>query len=171
MKTNTKGALLLWVTIVFISTTLIVSGILLIRDFNTTAYADSENEISNIRVTTKIPRVVVEQKEVEVPVEKEVEVYNFPFVVEELGVYTAQGVTLKTLPQRVYSKMKANEQVTVFASTNVVPEGTLVWIQNVGIRQVQSLNTDSTNFFIYFDNEENANEFGTQEVLVFKVME
>ena len=172
MKLRNKSVLVIWITIVMFSTFMMVSGIILARESSVDVFADDVDfESVKVAIVTKTPKIEIVKREVEIVVDKEVEFYNFPFVTEDLGVYTAQGVVSSTMPQKVYPRMRSNAEVTIFASKNVIPEGTLLWVENVGIRQVQSLETDSPNLFVYFDSEESANSFGTQEVQVFKVLE
>ena len=47
----------------------------------------------------------------------------------------------------------------------------MIWIEGIGIRQVQTVMTNENKLFVYFDSEEKANNFGEKEVRIFKVLE
>jgi 3D (Asp-Asp-Asp) domain-containing protein len=113
--------------------------------------------------------VIEKEVEIEVPIEKEV--YKFPFKTEDLGTRMAKGVCNETMPTKEYRNMRSNEDVTVFANENTFSEGTLIWIEGVGIRQVQTVMTNENKLFVYFDSSDKANNFGEKEVRVFKVVE
>ena len=82
-----------------------------------------------------------------------------------------KGVCNSCMPKREYSNMLGKENVTVFASENVLPEGTLIWVEGVGIRQVQTVYSSYNGIFIYFDNHSKAENFGEKEALVFEILE
>ena len=83
-----------------------------------------------------LPNLSVVEREEEVIIEKKVEVLDFPFEVVDKGVMTVKGSCSDCLPNKEYPKMRSKEVITAFASKDVLPEGTLVWIENVGIRQI-----------------------------------
>ena len=67
--------------------------------------------------------------------------------------------------------MRSNEKVTAFASKKVLPEGTLIWIDGVGIRQVQSLSGNYDGIYVFYNSHSQAENLGKQELRVFEVLE
>lgn len=118
-----------------------------------------------------LPSVTVIEREEEVIVEKVVDVYSFPFEMEERGTYRVKGACKCCLPTKEYKKMQGKEGVTVFASANVIPEGSLIWVENVGIYQVQTVYTDYTGIFVFFDSHAEVEAFGERELKVFNILE
>lgn len=118
-----------------------------------------------------LPSVTVIEREEEVIVEKVVDVYSFPFETRELGTYKVKGACKDCLPSKEYKKMQGKEGVTVFASANVIPEGSLIWVENVGIFQVQTVYTDYTGIFVYFSSHSEAETFGEKDLKVFEILE
>jgi 3D (Asp-Asp-Asp) domain-containing protein len=118
-----------------------------------------------------LPNLSVVEREEEVIVEKKVEVLEFPFETVDKGVMTVKGCCADCLPNKEYPKMRSKEVITAFASKDVLPEGTLVWIENVGIRQIQSLENGHKGVYIFYDSHSEAENFGSQELKIFEIVE
>lgn len=171
MRIKFLNVLFLWITLIILFCVLFLTGYYLINvsvnaDAVDISYCSAEVRMaamSNISVIEK-------EKIIEVP--KETEVYTFPFDVAFVGELDVKGVTNDYLQNvKEYPLMRSNEQVTVFADKSVIPEGTLVWIENVGVRQVQSMNSGQSGIFIYFDDLSDAENFGTQTLKVYEILE
>lgn len=168
MRMSFKTIFKLWVGITLCLTALFIFC------FNSIYIGASEKNIKECAVEENmvgLPNIEVIEKEVEIEVPKEKKVYKFPFKTEDLGMKMAKGVCSSTMPSKEYPNMKSNEDVTVFANENTFPEGTLIWIEGIGIRQVQTVMTNENKVFVYFSSEEKANNFGEKEVRIFKVLE
>ena len=158
MRVKQKNLIMLW--IVF---SLLLLIAFLCVEYKMGVLADELNIQENAVEASMVslPKVkVIETEEVEivtipkeVEVEKEVVRYELPFENEYLGASD------KTLPTKEYPRMKSNESITAFASENVFPEGTLVWSEGVGIRQIQTIYTDSNAIYVYFSSQSKADSF------------
>ena len=167
MRMKFQTLIKLWVIITLILTAICVFAVYSINAADIKDVAECQVEVGMVG----LPSVTVIEKEKEVIIEKEELVYEFPFETKDLGTYAVKGSCEKCLPQKEYSKMRAKSKVTVFASENVLPEGTLVWIENVGIRQVQTVYSEYNGIFVYFDSHNDEENFGEQELRVFEILE
>ena len=118
-----------------------------------------------------LPEISVVEIEEEIIVEKPIVTYDFPFEMAEKGIYLVKGVCNDCLPQREYKLQEGFEGVTVFASDKVIPEGALIWLEGIGIRQVQTVYTDYEGILVFFDNHEDAKAFEEKSVLVYDILE
>ena len=145
-----------------------------------------ESEISDVEVDVESNLEVIKSNSVEyvereviktVEVEKQIEIvedvitYSFPFDTTYLGDYTVIGAVSDTLPQKEYPYMRSSESITAFARDDVIPEGTLVWIENVGIRQIQTVYGETDTVYVFFDSQDNATRFGIQELKIYQINE
>ena len=178
MKTEIKRIFVLWVfAVIFVSVIVTIGAVIVKNNFvSVNAEPPKDTEIEVVVVQKSItevednfvsPRVEKIIKEVEYLIDKEVEVLKFPFEVEDLGTYTIKYVNSNTLPKKLYPNMRAKEGVTVFASSSVMPEGTLLWIENVGIRRVQTVYSEENVIFVYSETE----NFEETNAKVYKIME
>ena len=125
-----------------------------------------EVEMANISTNMSVV-----EKEKEIIVEKVVHKYEFPFETVDKGTMIVKGICKDCSPQKEYSRMRSKNGITVFASKDVLPEGTLIWIDTVGIRQVQSLVGGYDGIYVYYDTHAEAEKLGVQELRVFEVIE
>lgn len=168
VRMKKKNVLRLWVGFTILLTVICITSVFsMVKQvtFPDVAECKVESEMSGL------PMVNIVEVEKEIIVEKPVDVYNFPFEVEEKGTYKVKGICDDCIPKKEYSKLRGKEEVTVFASSNVMPEGTLLWIEGVGIRQVQTVYSDFDGIYIFFGSHSKAESFGEKEALVFKVLE
>lgn len=182
MKFKVKELFIIWVCSVLFISIISISSVIVIRKSLVEVSADAPKEteveavikqksISEVENMLSVPRVEKGLKEVEYTTDKEIEKLKFPFETLDKGIYKVKGVYSKTLPQRLYSGMKAKSNITVFASKNVMPEGTLLWIEGIGIRQVQTVYSDDNVIYVYFDTEQLATDFGEKDVRVYEITE
>lgn len=168
MKMRRKNVIKLWVIFtIFLTVICITSVFSLVKQVTFPDVADCKVEVGMVG----LPEVNVIEVEKEVIVEKPVDVYNFPFEVKEQGTYLVKGICKDCMPKREYSGLDGKSEVTVFASSNVFSEGKLLWIDGVGIRQVQTVYSDYNGVYIYFDNHSKAEAFGEKESLIFEIVE
>lgn len=118
-----------------------------------------------------LPNVKIVEKEVEVVKNVEVVNYEFPFEVGEEKIVKTKGVCNCCLPTRKYPNMRSNANVTVFASNDLYKEGTLLWVEGIGIRQVQPLVNSSDTLYISFENHTDVENYGNKSVKVFEIKE
>ncbi len=136
------------------------------------ALVDTEVESVKVENSLSIPREVITNYEreklveVEKIVEVEKEVYTFPFDAVDKGVYTVKSVSLSELPERVYGNQHTNGEIVVYASSSIFAEGTLLWIDGIGIRQVQALSGSNDSIYIVGDG---VIDYGNYEMKVFEV--
>lgn len=168
MKIKCKNLLKLWILFtVFLTIICITSVFSLVKQVTFPDVSECAVEARMVG----LPEENIVEVEKEVIIEKPVDVYQFPFEVKKKGTYLVKGVCDTCMPAREYSNMLGKENVTVFASENVLPEGTLIWVEGVGIRQVQTVYSSYNGIFIYFDNHSKAENFGEKEALVFEILE
>ena len=118
-----------------------------------------------------LPNMSIVEKEEEVIIEKVVPKYEFPFEVADLGTMKVIGCCSDCIPTKEYVNMRSNEKVTAFASKKVLPEGTLIWIDGVGIRQIQSLSGNYDGIYVFYNSHSQAENLGEQELRIFEVLE
>ena len=168
MKIKMKNLAKIWLIFTIILTVSCIWGV-----FSINVLGDNLNvEECQVEVEMAgLPTLSVVEREEEVVIEKKVEVYKFPFETIDKGTMTVTGCCSDCIPNKEYSKMRSNETITAFASKNVFPEGTLVWIEDVGIRQIQSLENGLNGVYVFFDNHSEAEKFSSQELQIFEVVE
>lgn len=168
MKIKVKTLFVVWFIFTLSLTFCLISG------FYQVKVMSSKLDVPECKVETELvglANVSVIEKEQIIEVEKENIIYDFPFDCENLGEFSVIGCVADTLPVKTYSNMKSVEGVTVYANKEVLPEGSLIWIENVGIRQVQSLNGSVQGIYLYFDDLVEANDFGTQNINIYQINE
>ena len=168
MKIKVKNLTKIWLLFTAILTCLCIWSI-----FQVNILGDNLN-IEECQVEVQmagLPNLSVVEREEEVIIEKKKEILEFPFNTVDKGVMTVKGCCSDCLPNKEYPKMRSKETITAFASKNVLPEGTLIWIENVGIRQIQSLENGHDGIYIFYDNHSEAEKFGSQELKIFEVVE
>lgn len=168
MKIKMKNLLKLW--IIF---TVILTSVCIYSVFSLISARDSM-DVQECAVEQRIvglPNVTVVEKEKEIIIEKPIYNYEFPFETEELGTYSVKAACSDCLDNKEYPNMKGRSDVTVFASSDVFAEGTLLYIQDVGIRQVQTIYTDYKGIVVYMDKHSDVDAFSEKELRVFKVLE
>lgn len=168
MRIKIKNLFIGWSIVTLCLTFCFISGIYQIKVMS------FEIDIPECKVETELvgmPNVSVIEKEKIIEVEKENIVYNFPFDCEELGNFSVVGCVADTLPTKVYSNMRSVDGITVYASKDVLPEGSLIWIENIGIRQVQSLTNSFQDIYLYFDDITEATAFGVQDIAIYQINE
>ena len=168
MKIKLSNLVKLWVIFTLFISFILIYGIYQIKIMGEGMEVQEclvENQIVGL------PSISVIEKEEKVIVEKENVIYDFPFEVQDLGNKMVVGSCVDCLPMKVYKNMRSNSEITAFASNNVLPEGTLVWIDGVGLRQIQGIQTASNNIYIFFNSHSEAKTFGEKTVRVFKVLE
>lgn len=137
----------------------------------------TENEVIN----EPTAKNVVQENTIIVPVinEKvvtvEKEVIDSPIPLKRVGVFTVKGYCDCSICKPVKNNPRAireTEGVNVVADLSIIPEGTMLWIEGVGIRQVQpsSRVTKGNNIIVYFDKHEDALKFGINEKIIYKIM-
>ena len=168
MKIKLKNLMKMWLLFTFVLTCVSIWSV-----FQVNVLGDNLN-VEECQVEVKmagLPNLSVVEREEEVIIEKKVEVLEFPFEVVDKGVMTVKGSCSDCLPNKEYPRMCSKEAITAFASKDVLPEGTLVWIENVGIRQIQSLENGHNGIYIFYDNHSEAEKFGSQELKIYEVVE
>lgn len=174
MKMKVRNYLICWAVLTAILAFVIISGIIDIHRINK-KFEMAQNNVESQMVG--LPVVSVIEKEEIVEIEKEVEVqvekviYKLPFETESLGEFQVIGSCSDCLPSKYYPRMRSRSDITVFASQNTIPEGTLVYIDGVGIRQVQRLSESHSGVYVYFDSHEEAVNFGEQTIEVLKILD
>lgn len=135
----------------------------------------------NEQVNEPTAKNVVQENTVIVPVinEKivtvEKEVIDSPIPLKRVGVFTVKGYCDCSICKPVKNNPRAireTEGINVVADLKIIPEGTMLWIDGVGIRQVQpsSRVTKGNNIIVYFDKHEDAVKFGINDKIVYKIM-
>lgn len=168
MKIKLKNLLRLWIIFTFIFTSFsiyCVYGLIAVNQARDVAECAVEQRIAGL------PTITVIEKEKEIVIEKPIYTYEFPFETEDLGTYSVKAACSDCLESREYSNMAGHSDITVFASSSVFPEGTLLWIEDVGIRQVQSIYTDYAGIVVYKDSHFDVDAFSEKKLRVFKVLE
>lgn len=131
----------------------------------------NELEAENVVQAKTIIVPVINEKVVTV----EKEVIDSPFPLKRVGTFSVKGYC----SCKVCKPLKANprgiretEGISVIADLSIIPEGTMIWIDGVGIRQVQpsSRVTKGYNVIVYFNNHADALKFGINDKVVYKVM-
>lgn len=127
------------------------------------------DEVSEPKETIVVP--IIEEKVVEV----EKEVIKSPFPLKRIGEFRLKGYCNcdKCKPNKANPRsIRESEGVNVVADPKIIPEGTMVWVDGVGIRQVQpsSRTTQGENIIVYFDNHDDVIEFGESFKVVYKIM-
>ena len=168
MKIKLKNLFRLWIVFTVILTSLSIYCVYGLISANKSIDVE---ECAVEQGIAGLPSITVIEKEKEIIVEKPVYIYDFPFETEDLGTYNVKAACSDCLGSQKYPKMAGNSEITVFASENVFAEGTLLWIEDVGIRQVQTIYTDYTGIVVYMDNHSEVDAFSEKEVRVFKVLE
>lgn len=166
MKIKLKNILLCW--IFFVS---ILSFIFIIGLYN---MSKVEVEAKNCLIEDNIaglPNIQIIEVEKEIAVEKKNTIYEFPFEVSDKKSLIAVGVISDNLPKKKYDNMQENSQITVYASSDLFKEGSLVWVEDIGIRQVQGLSNSSSKLYICMPTIEEADLFGEKEIDVFEILE
>ena len=120
-----------------------------------------------------LPSISVIEKEEKVIVEKENVIYDFPFEVQDLGNKMVVGSCVDCLPMKVYKNMRSNSEITAFASNNVLPEGTLVWIDGVGLRVAMDTGgaIKSNKLDIFVDSKDEAIKLGLKKNVDVYILE
>lgn len=167
MKVKFNTLIKLWVLFTVMLIAFLVIGNATIKKVN----AESNEEISTIKAQIALPTVKVVKKEVAVPLDKITNVYEFPFETEDKGNFIVRGVSSSTIPNKEYAKMRSNEDVTIFASSSLFEEGTLLWVEGIGIRQVQTVYSDENVLYAYFSDNVSAENFGEKNSRVFQILE
>ena len=168
MKIKLKNLLRLW--IIF---TVILTSVCIYSVFSLISAWDSM-DVQECAVEQRIaglPNVTIVEKENEIIIEKPIYNYEFPFETEDLGTYSVKAACSDCLEKREYSNMAGHSDITVFASSDVFSEGTLLYIQDVGIRQVQTIYTNYKGIVVYMDDHSDVDAFSEKELRVFKVLE
>lgn len=171
MKIKLLNVILIWVSFIVLFCVILLTGYYLTNVSVNADNADINFCSAEVKMVG-LPNISVVEKEQVIEVPKETEVYTFPFDVSFIGELEAKGVTndyLKSVKE--YPLMRSNEKVTVFANKSVIPEGTLVWIEGVGVRQVQSINSGDSGVLIYFEDANDAQTFGVQTLKVYEILE
>lgn len=167
MNIKLKKIIIIWICFSIVLTSILMYNILSISSLKA---EDEVTKYSTVNMEEYLhPKVQVVEKEV--IVEKVKDVYQFPFEVEELGSFSVIGVCKDCIENKKYENMRGYEGITAFADESVLPEGSLIWIENVGILQVQTVYSDYKGIFVYFDNHSKVEEFGEQNLLIFEVKE
>lgn len=132
----------------------------------TLSVAEKVEEVEN---TIIVP--IIEENIIEV----EKEVINSPFDLKRIGTFTVKGYcncdickTVKSNPNAI----RESEGINAIADLSIIPEGTMVWLDGVGIRQIQpsSRKTKGNYILVYFDNHEDVVNFGQKEQVAYKIM-
>lgn len=168
MKIKLKNLLRLWIIFTFIFTSFsiyCVYGLIAVNQARDVAECAIEQRIVGL------PAITVIEKEKEIVIEKPIYTYEFPFETEDLGTYSVKAACSDCLEKREYSNMAGHSDITVFASSDVFSEGTLLYIQDVGIRQVQTIYTNYKGIVVYMDDHSDVDAFSEKELRVFKVLE
>lgn len=166
MKIKLKNVLLCWVFFVVVFSFILIFGIYTMNKI--------KSEAQNCLVEENIaglPNIQIREIEKEIVVEKKNTVYEFPFEVSDKKLVVAVGVISDNIPKKKYNNMEDNSKITVYASSDLFKEGSLIWIEDVGIRQVQGLADSSSKLYICMSTSEEADSFGEKEVNVFEILE
>lgn len=163
-----KTFLYAWLIFTILLTFILTSGVFI---YGSVEKSKKANEIDLAKIVYELPDVKVFEREVEVVKKVENVNYKFPFKVSEFKNINAVGVCSCCLPTKKYPNMKSNSDVTVYASPNFYKEGSLIWIEGIGIRQVQPLESNSNKLHIYFGNHQDAEKFGTKSVKICDILE
>lgn len=165
MIIKVKHFIMIWVCLFVILTSILICGMI-----STYKVEGAEKSKSVLEVEdSMISEVKIVEEEIEI--KKQIDVYQFPFEVQELGTYSVKGFCKDCIENKKYSNMRGYEGVTAFADEGVLPEGSLIWVENVGILQVQTVYSDYDGVFIYFNNHSKVEEFGEQNLLIFEILE
>lgn len=168
MKLKRNSLIKIWIAFTVILTLLCISAVF---SLITHVRALEVRECSVETEMLGLPEINIIEVEKEIIVEKPVNVYKFPFGVKEKGTYPLKAVCNDCIPQKEYSQLWGVEDITVFASESVMPEGTLIWIEGVGIRQVQTVYSDFDGIYVFFDSHSDVESFEEKDVLVFEIVE
>lgn len=147
---------------------------ILITTMMFSGYKSMQNPVDNVRVclveeNIKAPVLKTITREKIVEIEKENIIYDFPFATEEIGTYNVKQVCPSCLENDKYPNMRKNSEVCIYATSDVLAEGTLVWVENIGIRQVQPLLGSSDSLYIV--SVEHGSESILENCKVFKILE
>lgn len=163
-----KTFLYTWLIFTIILTFVLTSGVLIYGNVEKSKEAET---IDIDKIAYGLPEMKVFEREVEVVKKVENVNYKFPFKVSEFKNINAVGVCNCCLPSKKYPDMKSNSDVTVYASPDFYKEGSLIWIEGIGIRQVQPLAVSSDKLHIYFGSHEEAEKFGNKSVKMCDILE
>ena len=166
MRAKLKNVLIGWVSFVIVLSVILIMGIFSIDRI--------EVEAQNCLIEENIvglPNIQVLEVEKEIVIENKNISYDFPFEVADKKTVVAVGVDSNGLPKKKYNNMRENSEITVYASSDLFKEGTLIWVEDVGVRQVQSLANSSSKLYICMSTIESATDFGEKEVDVFEILE
>ena len=131
--------------------------------------AKKEEKYQELLAVEREVVTIEEKKVIEVP--KEVVSYAFPFDVEYLGEYAVKAVTKDDLPKKQYSNMRSKEGATIFANSTVFKEGTLLWVEHIGIVQVQNVYSDFDGLYVFFEEQSSVDNFDYTALKVYEVLE
>lgn len=115
-----------------------------------------------------VPLVKTNIKEVEVVKEVIVEkpVNNMPFEIKELGTFSVKGFTDSDMNGKG-KKMSNREGVNIATDPNIIPYGTKVYIEGVGIRYAQpNMQVSGNEIYVYFNSAEKVATFGQKDLKV-----
>lgn len=125
--------------------------------------------VTEVTETTKTPVI----QENIITVEKEV--IKAPFKLKRVGTFKVKGYCTCNICKPIKNNPKnirEAEGVNVIADLSIIPEGTMIWLDGVGIRQVQpsSRTTKGNNIIVYFKTHEEVVKFGFKEIVAYKIM-
>lgn len=168
MMMKFKKFLGLWVSItILLSVTLSSSYLIYANEKEKNAWKNMNID----KYVYGLPNVNEHKKEVEVVKEIENVIYTFPFKTSERKSVKTVGVCSDCLPQKVYPRMSNDGNYSVFASSSFISEGKLLWVDGVGIRQVQPLVTNDDRIYIVFNSHSEAINYGEKVVDFCEILE
>lgn len=159
----------IWLIFTIVLCIILTSGFFVINGIN--RKTESLENLDINKYVYGLPKMEVFEREVEVVKNIDNVSYTFPFEVSECKTVKTVGSCNCCLPSKKYSNMKIREDVTVFASPSFYAEGSLVWIEGVGIRQVQPLSVNSDKLHICFSSHEDAIKYGEKSVKIYDIKE
>ena len=146
MKIKQKTLYSIWFAITLVLTISMMLGLFLIKNsVDKKRAAENVQIVEKVKVVDKevvqdIEKPVVQVVDVEniIDVNKEIYEYTFPFGAKDLGEFKVVGVTKSTMPSKEYPNFVDRSGVSAYASEDTLPEGSFIWIDGVGIRQIST---------------------------------
>lgn len=142
----------------------LIIGIVFIKGLNIGNTKEVEVFADIIEPEVEIVKV---DKVIEVPKDNIIS----PFEIEEIGEFIVSGFTKDDRSSN--ELMFDYSGITVTADPELIPYGTKIWIDGVGIRQVQpsSQNVNGNIIKVYFDSVEEKDTFGEKVINIYKIIE